>query len=121
MTTSSKSNYLWEDSGITTKAQFHATGYATLLTAPWSGTALPSCALCQEDTVRVSVHLTIVYKFGRTSFQICLIYSSSFDAITTDIKTAFLMVGISNSDCDVLRFLWLEDPMNPQSGITQFN
>lgn len=30
------------------------------------------------------------------------------------------MVGISNSDHDVLRLLWLEDPMNPQSGITQF-
>jgi len=30
------------------------------------------------------------------------------------------MVGVASTDRDVLRFLWLNDPSNPQSSVTQF-
>lgn len=34
-----------------------------------------------------------------------------------DIEKAFLMIGISEMDRDMVRFLWFEDPNNPNSEI----
>ena len=53
-------------------------------------------------------------------FNILIKFRSHPIAITADIEKAFLMVGISSLDRDFLRFLWLEDPLNPQSNVTQF-
>ena len=53
-------------------------------------------------------------------FNILIKFRSHPIAITADIEKAFLMVGIFSLDRDVLRFLWLEDPLNPQSNVTQF-
>ena len=36
-------------------------------------------------------------------------------ALVADIEKAFLMIGISNTDRNMLRFLWLEEPTNPNS------
>ena len=52
-------------------------------------------------------------------FNILIKFRSNPIAVTADIEKAFLMVGISSSDRDVLRFLWFEDPMNPHSRIIQ--
>jgi hypothetical protein len=38
-------------------------------------------------------------------------------AISADIEKAFLMVGINPRDRDMLRFLWMKNPYDPQSNI----
>ena len=38
-------------------------------------------------------------------------------ALVADIEKTFLMVGISESDRNVLRFLWFEEPSNPNSEV----
>lgn len=38
-------------------------------------------------------------------------------AVTADIEKAFLMISIKPSDRDFLRFLWIENPGNPQSEV----
>lgn len=40
--------------------------------------------------------------------------------LTADIEKAFLMVGISETDRDMLRFLWLKDPKDLNSEIAHF-
>ena len=40
--------------------------------------------------------------------------------LTADIEKAFLMVGIRETDRDMLRFLWLKDPNDPNSEIAHF-
>jgi hypothetical protein len=41
-------------------------------------------------------------------------------ALTADIEKAFLMIGISNPDRDMLRFLWYKNPLDLNSDIEQF-
>jgi len=50
-------------------------------------------------------------------FDILIRIRSYYIALVADIKKAFLMVSIKNSDCDVVRYLWLEDPCKPDSSI----
>ena len=50
-------------------------------------------------------------------FNILIQFRSHSVALTADIEKAFLMVGISMSDRDALRFLWVEDPMNCASKV----
>ena len=40
--------------------------------------------------------------------------------ITADIEKAFLMVAINDMNKDMLRFLWLKDPNDPNSELVQF-
>ena len=41
-------------------------------------------------------------------------------ALTADIKKAFLMVGIKSDDRDMLRFLWLKDPLAEKPEINEY-
>ena len=43
-------------------------------------------------------------------FDILIKFRSYSVALTADIEKAFLMVSINQSDRDVVRFLWFEDP-----------
>ena len=42
-------------------------------------------------------------------FDILLRFRASRVALTGDVEKAFLMVGITKEDRDVLRFLWVDD------------
>ena len=53
-------------------------------------------------------------------FNILIKFRSHPIAITSDIEKAFLMISISRVDRDVLRFLWFEDPTNPNSNVIHF-
>ena len=75
----------------------------------YNGSAKDDCSL--NDCLQVGPN------FIPKLFNILIKFRSYPIAVTADIEKAFLMVGISISDRDVLRFLWLEDPMNPHSGI----
>jgi len=41
-------------------------------------------------------------------------------ALTGDIEKGFLMIGIRESDRDMLRFLWLQDPFQENSKLLHF-
>ena len=32
-------------------------------------------------------------------------------ALVGDREEAFLMIGVTEDDCDILRFLWFDDPL----------
>ena len=53
-------------------------------------------------------------------FAVLVQFRSHPVAITSDIKKAFLMIGIVSADRDVLRFLWFQDPSKRDSPIIQF-
>ena len=53
-------------------------------------------------------------------FNILLRFRWNRIALTADIEKAFLMIGITPSDRDMLRFLWFKDPANLNSDIEHF-
>ena len=53
-------------------------------------------------------------------FNVLVQFRSHPVAITADIEKAFLMIGIAPADCNVLRFLWFQDPSKLDSPIIQF-
>ena len=53
-------------------------------------------------------------------FDVLVKFRSHHVAPTADIEKAFLMVGISESDRDMLRFLWFDEPENLNSKISCF-
>ena len=50
-------------------------------------------------------------------FEVLIRFRFHQVAVTADIEKAFLMIGIRESDRDLLRFLWLKTPSTPQSEI----
>ena len=50
-------------------------------------------------------------------FEVLIRFRFHRVAVAADIEKAFLMVGIREPDRDLLRFLWLKNPTNPQSEI----
>ena len=58
----------------------------------------------------------------RTLFDVLLRFRVNQVALTSDIKKAFLMVGMAEEDRDVLRFLWVDDIDNPspEIGVLRF-
>ena len=44
-------------------------------------------------------------------------------ALSADIEKAFLMVGVTEPDCDVLSLLWVDDPTSevPRIVLKRFN
>ncbi|XP_065895895.1 uncharacterized protein [Dysidea avara] len=53
-------------------------------------------------------------------FDVVVRFRSHLIALTADIEKAFLMIGISDSDRDMLRFLWFKDPHREDSEVVQF-
>ena len=71
---------------------------------------LPSLNDCLESTPPVTNDLTsILIRFR--------LYEV---ALTTDIEKAFLHVGLHETDRDMTRFLWLENPTDPNSQLTTY-
>ena len=52
-------------------------------------------------------------------FDVLIRFRSSRIALTADIEKAFLMIGISESDRDKLRFLWFNEPHREDSEVMQ--
>ena len=50
-------------------------------------------------------------------FDILIRFRWHFIALTADIEKAFLNIEIAPSDCDMLRFLWVEDPLDADSQV----
>ena len=53
-------------------------------------------------------------------FNILVQFRWNIVAVTADIEKAFLMIGIRPSDRDMLRFLWFNNPEQPDSEVTHF-
>ncbi len=56
-------------------------------------------------------------KFDQRIFDILLRFRAHQVAVTADIEKAFLMVSVARKDCDVLRFLWVDDLNKDQPDI----
>ena len=53
-------------------------------------------------------------------FDVMVRFCSHLIALTADIEKALLMIGTSESDRDMLRFLWFKDPHREDSEVVQF-
>ena len=71
---------------------------------------LPSLNDCLESTPPVTNDLT----------SILIRFRLHDDALTTDIEKAFLHMGLRETDRDMTRFLWLENPYDPNSQLTTY-
>jgi len=52
-------------------------------------------------------------------FDVLIAFRWHLVAVTADIEKAFLMIGITPSDQDMLRFLWLQNPHDVESGLME--
>ena len=52
-------------------------------------------------------------------FDVLITFRWHLVAVTADIEKAFLMIGITPSDRDMLRFLWLQNPHDVESGFME--
>jgi len=59
-------------------------------------------------------------KFNQKVLQILLHFCSYPVAWTADIEKAFLMISMSPEDCDVLRFLWVDNPHDSNPNIVVY-
>ena len=57
-------------------------------------------------------------KFSQNILDILLRFRLNQIALIGDVEKAFLMISVADCDRDVLRFLWVRDPKNPQSEVT---
>ena len=51
-------------------------------------------------------------KYNQKINELLFRFLSYLVALVADIEKVFLMVSINPADCDVLRFLWIEDPFD---------
>ena len=51
----------------------------------------------------------LAQRFGQSIIEIILRFRAFSVALAADIEKAFLMVGVSPRDRDVLHFLWIDD------------
>ena len=90
-----------------------------------------------KETSKVRVVYDASVRDGGPSLNNCLYYGPKFNqqlldllirfrchqvAFTADIEKAFLMISVSEKDRDVLRFLWVRDPIEdpPQYIVLRF-
>ena len=61
-------------------------------------------------------------KFNQRIFDLLIRFRCHQIALTADIEKAFLMISVSEKDRDVLRFLWVRDPIEdpPQYIVLRF-
>jgi hypothetical protein len=67
-------------------------------------------ASCAETGLSLNQCLHVGPSFGQSILDILVQFRMHKVALVGDIEKAFLMVGVSERDRDVLRFLWFEDP-----------
>ena len=48
-------------------------------------------------------------KFNQLIFDLLVRFRLHKIALTADLEKAFLMVSVDEADCDVLRYIWVED------------
>ena len=58
-------------------------------------------------------------KFNQRIFEVLLRFQSYPIMLFADIEKAFLMISVAPKDPDVLRFLWLRDALQDESGIVK--
>ena len=58
-------------------------------------------------------------KFNQRILDILLRFRVHRIAVTADVEKAFLMVSMVKKDCDVLRFLWIDDILADQPNIVE--
>lgn len=73
---------------------------------------------CKDEQ---SLHdcLEVVENYIPHIFEMLTSFCWNFIAPTADIEKAFLVVGIKLEDRDMLRFLWLKDPLADKSEIVE--
>ena len=90
--------------------------YATFHTTPWYEETAKQpnwgmCTMIEPSTLNVLTHWTI------DLFDTLVNFCWHKIGLTADIEKAYLMVGINETDRDMLRFLWFKDPDDLNSEI----
>ena len=49
------------------------------------------------------------HKFNQLILDLLIRFRSYKVALIADVEKAFLMIGVDEKDCDVLRFIWIDD------------
>ena len=65
--------------------------------------------LLAKNCSRILKFSMIIKVFSKL-FDVLIHVRGKHIALTGDIENAFLMIGIHESDRDMLRFLWINDP-----------
>ena len=76
-------------------------------------------AKTKEDRVSLNDCLETGPNLIPNLFNVLIAFRWHLVAVTADIEKAFLMIEIKPSDRDMLRFLWLKDPNNIESHISE--
>ena len=77
-------------------------------------------ATSNESNISLNDYLQVGPNLIPKLFNILLRFQCYGVALIADIEKAFLMIGIKESDCDMLQFLWFKEPLDGNSEIIWF-
>ncbi|XP_069194216.1 uncharacterized protein [Procambarus clarkii] len=79
---------------------------------------------CSAKVKANSVYLNECLQKGSSLTQrlhdVLLRFRTGIFAYTADISKAFLRVGLQEEDCDFTKFLWIKDPLDPNSDVITY-